>query len=119
MDIDIQDNGIKPYLAVEEILPNALANPADPTVVTVVDALFTVIVPQLAHGTIVPSCTFPTFLAPLTSWLSATAKHAEHVSSFLAIQRMILDLVVAKPARVPPLTGKALEFHVSFVMTAT
>jgi hypothetical protein len=107
------------YLAVYKILPDALASSAYPTVLTMIDTLRAIVIPQLADVAIVPCPTLPTPLAPLTGGLRSVAKHTQHVLCGAAIEMVrVLFGIVAVPARVPLLAVEALDLDVAFVVFA-
>jgi hypothetical protein len=56
-------------LAMEEIFAEATTFPTNTTIITVVDALVRIVVPQLANSTVVPSRPFAAFNAKLTHTL--------------------------------------------------
>jgi hypothetical protein len=100
----------------EKIFPKSLANSANPTIVAMINTFLAVVVPQLADIAIVVSCIFPALMATLGCRLGISTEHAEHVLRISANQRMLLDFVVAEPARVPFLASEALKLDVSFIM---
>lgn len=67
------------YLAVEEILLQAMAYSADATFITMIDVLVDVITPELAYTAIVGGCTLTTLGTSVGRLLWMTAKHTKHV----------------------------------------
>ena len=101
-----------------EVLAQTFSSPADTTVWAVVDLLLAVVIPELANVTIV-ACGFRlTVLAHLGCWLGRTACHTQHVLCQLPVQVMVLDCIVAVPARVPAAAFEALHFDIALVMLA-
>ncbi len=100
----------------EEIFSKPLANSANPTIMTMIDTFLAVIVPQFADIAIVVCCIFPALMAILGCRLGMSTEHAEHVLCISANQRMVLNLVVAEPARVPFPASRALKLDVPFIM---
>lgn len=96
------------YLAVEEILPQALPDAANPTIVAVIYALLGIIVPKLAKIAIILCGLLAAFSTPLCSRLSMSTKHAKHILCLVPNEMMALDLIVTESACVPLLACIAL-----------
>jgi len=107
------------YLAMNIILPEALSTSAYATVITMIDPLRDVVIPQFADAAIVPCCSFAALLAKLTSRLGCRTKHTIHVLSLLSVQTMSLYLVVTVPAREPLTAVEALYLYVALVVHAS
>lgn len=116
--LDLDGHARDAFLAVEEILAEAFAQPADPAVVAVVDAFVGVIVPELAHGTVVECCILAAHPAGLRNGLGRAAQHAEHVACFPAGEDVVFCFVVADSAGIPAFAVAALEFNVALVVGA-
>jgi hypothetical protein len=58
------------YLAVNEILSYATTNTADPAICAMIYAFISVVVPELANSTIIPSGPYTTTGTNVGSWLS-------------------------------------------------
>lgn len=106
------------YLAVEEVLAKSLANSTNSTVVTVIYALLTVIVPKLANIAVVLSSLLVAVSAILCCRLSMAAQHTQHVLRIPANERMVLDCIMAKPTRVPFFTSIALQLDIPLIVLA-
>lgn len=104
------------YLAVEEVLFQAMAHTADSTLITMIDVLVHIITPELADAAVVGGCTLPTLGACIRCFLCMTAKHAEHVFGQFPRQNVLLCLIMAKSAGVPLLAGSTLNLNIPLVM---
>jgi hypothetical protein len=89
------------YLAVEKVLAQTLAAPADATVVAVVDVLVWVVVPELAYAAEVAGRGGAAVDAALGGLLGTGAEHAEHVLGVLADELVVLGGIVTEAACVP------------------
>jgi hypothetical protein len=103
---------------VEKVLAQPLSHPAQAAVGTVVDGLVRIVVPELADPAVVVGRRLRALGAGIRRLLRTPAEHTEHVLGLLARQDMVLDCVVAVPARVPPLARGALQLDVSAVVLA-
>ena len=106
------------YLAVEEVLAKSLANSTNSTIVTVIYALFTVIVPKLANIAVVLSSLLIALSAILCRRLSMAAQHTQHVLRVPANESMVLDCIMAKPTCVPFFTSTTLQLDIPVVVLA-
>jgi hypothetical protein len=106
------------YLAVEKILAQPLANPAQSAVGAVVDGLVGVVVPELADAAVVVGRRLAALGARIRGLLRTSAEHAEHVLGLAAGKDMVFNAVVAVAARVPPLARGALQLDVAAVVLA-
>jgi hypothetical protein len=59
-----------------EVLSQTSPNPADTTIIAVIDALLVVVVPQLADITVIPCRSFTTISAVFAGWLRIATPHA-------------------------------------------
>jgi len=73
-------------LAVDIVLAEALSPPAYTTIITMVDSLTAVIIPELAYIAVIPCRLLTTVLAMFASRLWSAASHTEHVLSFSTVQ---------------------------------
>src|SRR5271156_5950400 len=103
----------------EEIFPNALAQPAYSAIITMINALPWVITPELTHTTVIARCYLTTHSASLCGRLRRVAEHTEHVLCLLSREDMIFHIIVTESASVPAFTGSALHFNVSLIVYAT
>lgn len=72
--------------AMEKVFARALADAADAAVVAVVDRLFRVVVPELAHVAVIGGGFFAAVSAVVGGGLGGSAEHAEHVSCLSPLQ---------------------------------
>lgn len=100
------------------VFPEPFAPPADAAVVTVVDLLTAVVVPQLADVAVVACSLGAALHAVLGSLLRGAACHAKHVLRLLALQIVVLDGIVTVAAGIPSPTVIALHLHVPFIVLA-
>jgi hypothetical protein len=105
-------------LAVEEVLPQPFAESTDTAVITVIDRLVRVVVPQFADVTIVMCRWYLALLTHLANRLWGIAEHAEHVFRFSPRESMVLCLIMAEPTCIPSLTSAALQLDIPHVMNA-
>lgn len=105
-------------LAVEEIVPEAPALPADATVVAVVDALLWIIVPQLTLIAVIPSSDRAALATGLCRRLQGHTLHAQHIFGILTYNGMIARVIVAKAAWKDLLTAVRLQFDIALIMLA-
>ena len=103
----------------EKVFAQTFTNTANAAVVTVIDALVRVVVPQLADVAIVAGSRLAALGAYIAGTLRMTAEHAQHVLGIAARQRVLFRIVVAQPAGIPALACEALQLHVpAVVLTA-
>ena len=70
---------LSPYLAMYVVLPKTFASPADSTIVTVVDTLGSIVIPQFANITEIPRGSLAACLAVLRCSLWCPTQHTQHV----------------------------------------
>ena len=109
----------KANLAVDIVLAEALSPPAYTTIITMVDPLTAVIIPELAYIAVIPCRLLTTVLAMFASRLWGAANHTEHVLSFSTVQVVRFYFVMAVTTSVPPTALKALDFNIALVVLAT
>jgi hypothetical protein len=107
------------YLAMHEVLPNALPASANSTVRAMVDALTPIIIPKLANIAIIPCAPFTALFAPLSCSLRRKAQHTKHIFCSSSVQVMIgLISIVTMPARIPFFAIITLDLDIPFIMLA-
>jgi hypothetical protein len=89
---------------VVEVLPNATTNPAYAAVIAMITRLVRIIIPEFADVAVIPRRRCFTGHARLASLLSGSAEHAQHILRLFPNKIVILNLVVAKSASIPPVT---------------
>lgn len=89
---------------------------ANTTIWAMIDLLSRIVVPKLADVAIIASRLNTTHPAGVRRLLRGATSHAEHILCGLAVQRVILDCVVAVSTSVPVPAIVALDFHVALVV---
>jgi hypothetical protein len=106
-----------------KVLSQTFSNPTNTTIITVINPLIRIILPQLALAAVIPRRVFSTLNALLSGRLRRTTKHAEHILRHLTIQRVrkwqVFGIVVAVPAGEPPLAVVALNLDIPLVVHAS
>jgi hypothetical protein len=102
----------------EEILAKPAAYSANAAVVAMINALITVVVPQLANATVIPRRALSAVGTNISGRLGAAAKHAEHMLRLPADKPMVLSLIMAEAARVPPVACRTLQLYIALVVLA-
>lgn len=87
--------------AMEVIPPKSLPDPADPTVITVINMFLGVVVPEFAGVAIVDRHPGLAGRAVLGGLLDGLAVHAEHHLGLAPDNNMVASIVVTKPAVEP------------------
>jgi hypothetical protein len=96
------------FLAMKVISSKSLTDPADPTVVAVIDMFLGVVVPELAYVAIVDRHPSLAGGAVLGSFLDSLAVHAEHRLGLAPDNDVVAGVVVAEPAIEPSPTAVRL-----------
>ena len=73
------------YLAMVVVFPEALPNPADTAIIAVVDALFRIVIPQLAYITVIPRRAYFAVDTLSRGRLWRPTLHTEHMLRLFAI----------------------------------
>lgn len=103
----------------EKVPPQALPDPAQPTVTAVVDGFVWIIVPQLAHTAEIVGGRVSAPDTGIGGLLGASAEHAEHVLGLFAREGVVLVGIMAESTCIPFLTRRALHLDISAVVLAS
>jgi hypothetical protein len=101
-----------------KVFTKTFASPAYSTIRTMVDFLFTVVVPQLAYVAIVARSFCLAIAAIISCLLRCSTYHTKHVLGTLPIQVVVFRCVMAVPTGIPMLALKTLHFDIALVVLA-
>lgn len=100
------------------VFPETCTTSADTAIWTVVDLFPCIVVPELADVAVVARRLHATFLTRVSCLLRCSARHAKHVLCCFPVQCMVLNFIMAVPARVPVSTLVALDLDIALVVLA-